>query len=205
MLLESVVPRVMILFLLSILPLFLAACDRETAPAGQAEPANAGKSAKAGFGLESAGGLKAELSYHFAGRAAPDAVFHGADGREVALSDYVGRPLLVNLWATWCAPCKAEMPTLDALAALEEDRITVIAVSQDLQGRKPVRAFFESARIANLEPFIDPDNVLTTAVGGNIAMPTTILYDSQGREVWRVVGGVEWDDAEVARLLDEAA
>ena len=55
------------------------------------------------------------------------------------------------------------------------------------------------------EPFIDPDNVLTTAVGGNIAMPTTILYDSQGREVWRVVGGVEWDDAEVARLLDEAA
>ena len=90
-------------------------------------------------------------------------------------------------------------------AALEEDRITVIAVSQDLQGRKPVRAFFESARIANLEPFIDPDNVLTTAVGGNIAMPTTILYDSQGREVWRVVGGVEWDDAEVARLLDEAA
>ena len=77
-------PRVMILFLLSILPLFLAACDRETAPAGQAEPANAGKSAKAGFGLESAGGLKAELSYHFAGRAAPDAVLHGADGREVA-------------------------------------------------------------------------------------------------------------------------
>lgn len=198
-------PRVMILFLLLIGPLFLGACDRETAPAGQAEPATAQESAKQGFGLESASGLKAELSYRFAGRAAPDAVFAGADGRNVALSDYAGRPLLVNLWATWCAPCKAEMPTLDALAALEEGEVTVIAVSQDMQGRKPVRSFFDTARIANLEPFTDPENRLSAAVGGAIALPTTILYDSQGKEVWRITGGVEWDDAEIAKLLDEAA
>ena len=198
-------PRVMILFLLLIVPLFLAACDRETAPSGQAEPAKGQETAKAGFGLESKSGLKAELSYRFAGRAAPDANFTGADGREVALSDYTGRPLLVNLWATWCAPCKAEMPTLDALVQLEEGEITVIVVSQDLQGRKPVRAFFDSARIVNLEPFTDPDNALSSSVGGTIALPTTILYDSQGKEVWRIVGGVEWDDAEIAKLLDEAA
>jgi hypothetical protein len=69
-----------------------------------------------------------------------------------------------------------------------------------------VRAFFDSARIANLEPFTDTDNALTIfGWRNNSAMPTTILYDSQGREVWRVVGGVEWDDAEVAKLLDEAA
>lgn len=197
-------PRVMILFLLLIGPLFLAACDRETAPSGQAEPATGQESAKAGFGLESKSGLKAELSYRFAGRAAPDVSFTGADGREVALSDYFGRPLLVNLWATWCAPCKAEMPTFDALAALEEGEVTVIAVSQDLQGRKSVRAFFESARIANLEPFTDPENLLSSSVGGTVALPTTILYDSQGKEVWRIVGGVEWDDAEIAKLLDEA-
>ncbi|MGC1470215.1 MAG: TlpA disulfide reductase family protein [Sphingorhabdus sp.] len=205
MLLESDVPRVMILFLLLIVPLFLAACDRETAPSGQAEPAKGQETAKAGFGLESKSGLKAELSYRFAGRAAPDASFTGADGRDVSLSDYAGRPLLVNLWATWCAPCKAEMPTLDALAQLEEGEVTVIAVSQDLQGRKPVRAFFDSARIVNLEPFTDPDNALSSSVGGTIALPTTILYDSQGKEVWRIVGGVEWDDAEIAKLLDEAA
>jgi thiol-disulfide isomerase/thioredoxin len=110
--------------------------------------------------------------------------------------DYAGRPLLVNLWATWCAPCKAEMPTLDALAQLEEGRITVIAVSQDLQGRKPVRAFFDSARIVNLEPFTDRDNALCSAVGGNPALPTTI-FTTEGKEVWRVIGGLEWDDAEV--------
>lgn len=205
MLLEFVVPRVMILFLLLIGPLFLGACDRETAPSEQAEPASGQESAKVGFGLESANGLKAQLSYRFAGRAAPDAGFTGADGREVALGDYAGRPLLVNLWATWCAPCKAEMPTLDRLAALEKGEIVVIAVSQDLQGQKPVRAFFEAARIANLEPFTDPENALSAALGGTIVLPTTILYDSQGKEVWRIIGGVEWDDAEIAKLLNEAA
>ena len=81
----------------------------------------------------------------------------------------------------------------------------MIAVSQDLQGAKPVRAFFDSARIANLEPYTDPDNALSSAVGGTVALPTTILYNSQGKEVWRIIGGVEWDDAEIAKLLDEAA
>jgi thiol-disulfide isomerase/thioredoxin len=207
MLLESELSRVIFLPLLLAMPLFLAACDRQSAPKEQAEPSAPLKAAapgKEGFGLESESGLKAELSYRYAGRKAPDAVFAGADGREVSLADYAGRPLLVNLWATWCAPCKAEMPTLDALAALEEGKISVIAVSQDLEGRKPVRAFFETAGIANLEPFIDPDNRLSSAVGGRIALPTTILYDSEGKEVWRVVGGVEWDDAEIAALLDEA-
>ncbi len=96
------------------------------------------------------------------------------------------------------------MPTLDALAALEEGRVSVIAVSQDLQGQKPVTAFFQLAAIGNLEPYTDPDNALLTAFGNNIALPTTILYDSQGREVWRVIGGVEWDDVEMAKLLAQA-
>jgi thiol-disulfide isomerase/thioredoxin len=205
MLLESDLSRLMIPILFLVAPLVLGGCDRQSAGSGQAEPVVAQESGKAGFGLESKSGLKAELSYRFAGRTAPEAIFYGADGREVSLADYAGRPLLVNLWATWCAPCKAEMPTLDALAALEEGEVTVIAVSQDLQGRKPVRSFFDSARIVNLEPFIDRDNRLSSAVGGTIALPTTILYDSQGKEVWRVVGGVEWDDAEIAGLLDEAS
>jgi thiol-disulfide isomerase/thioredoxin len=121
------------------------------------------------------------------------------------LRDYAGRPLLVNVWATWCVPCKVEMPTLDALAALEEGRLTVIAVSQDLGGRAKVRRFFETAQIANLEPLTDPDNGLLGAIGGKPALPVTILYDSDGREVWRVMGGVEWDDAEMAKLLAEAS
>ena len=96
------------------------------------------------------------------------------------------------------------MPTLDALAVLEKGRVSVIAVSQDLQGRSPVLAFFKQAAIANLQPYTDSDNALLAALGNNTALPTTILYDSAGREVWRVIGGVEWDDAEMARLLREA-
>jgi thiol-disulfide isomerase/thioredoxin len=157
------------------------------------------------LGLESANGMRATLSYAFAGHAAPTVAFTGADGRDVSLSDFAGRPLLVNIWATWCAPCKAEMPTLDALAVLEEGRISVIAVSQDLQGRKPVLAFFEEANIRNLEPYTDSDNAILSAFDNKLALPTTILYDSDGKEVWRVIGGVEWDDAEMAKLLREAS
>jgi thiol-disulfide isomerase/thioredoxin len=203
MLLESDLRVFMALILLA-----LAGCDTGSAPKGQGQaesPGKASPTAPAELGLESANGMRATLSYKFAGQPAPAVTFSGADGRDVSLSDFAGRPLLVNIWATWCAPCKAEMPTLDALAALEEGRVSVIAVSQDLQGRKPVLAFFDKAKIQNLEPYTDSDNALLAAFDNRLALPTTILYDSDGNEVWRVVGGVEWDDAEMARLLNEAA
>jgi len=187
--------------------ILLAGCDSGSKPAGQAQPAGAvvtGDIKQADVGLESASGLRATLSYKFAGQPAPKADFQAADGRDVTLAAFAGRPLLVNIWATWCAPCKAEMPTLDALATLEEGRVSVIAISQDLEGRAPVRAFFDKAAIVNLEPYTDADNAILEAFGNNIALPTTILYDSAGREVWRVMGGVEWDDAEMAKLLREA-
>jgi thiol-disulfide isomerase/thioredoxin len=187
--------------------MLLVGCDSSSAPTGQAQqtaPAPAKKDKGADIGLESASGLRATLSYKYAGGQAPKAVFTGADGRDVTLADFAGRPLLVNIWATWCAPCKAEMPTLDALAVLEEGRVSVIAVSQDLEGRTPVRAFFDNAGIVNLESYTDPENALLAAFENNIALPTTILYDSEGREVWRVMGGVEWDDAEMAKLLMQA-
>lgn len=187
--------------------ILLAACDTGSAPKGQVQPESIPPTAAAGqdIGLESANGMKATLSYKFAGKAAPAVSFTGADGRDVSLSDFAGRPLLVNLWATWCAPCKAEMPTLDALAALEAGKISVIAVSQDLQGRKPVVEFFRQTSVVNLEPYTDPENALLAAFDHMVPLPTTILYDSDGREVWRVIGGVEWDDAEMAALLNEAA
>ena len=126
------------------------------------------------------------------------------DGRTIAFRDYLGRPTVVNFWATWCAPCKAEMPTLDALAASEKGRMNVIAVSQDLEGRAPVFAFFKETAVKNLVPYTDADNALLTAFNNAIALPTTILYDSDGKEVWRVAGSVEWDEAEMAKLLRAA-
>jgi thiol-disulfide isomerase/thioredoxin len=193
---------------IALILLSLAGCDTGSAPKGQGQagaPEKAAKPSAAEVGLESANGMRATLSYKYAGKPAPTAPFTGADGRDVSLSDFAGRPLLVNLWATWCAPCKAEMPTLDALAALEEGRVSVIAVSQDLQGRRPVKAFFDATGIENLEPYTDADNALLAAFDNQVALPTTILYDSDGKEVWRVAGGVEWDDAEMAKLLREAS
>lgn len=94
---------------------------------------------------------------------------------------------------------------LDKLAAREAGRLTVLAVSQDTEEpRKRVGAFFAGAKIGNLEPYIDADNVLMTAAGNNVVLPTTILYDSDGREVWRVMGGVDWGSDKVAALLREA-
>ena len=209
MLLESDMRLIITLLLVSPL-LLLAACDKTSAPQEQEEtetsetveaaPSNA---ARDDIALESASGMKAVLSYANAGSAAPTATFTGADGRDVALSDFAGRPLLVNIWATWCAPCKAEMPTIDALAELEAGNMSVIAVSQDLEGRAVVTDFFKRATIRNLEPYTDRENALLSSYG-SISLPTTILYDSEGVEVWRVQGGLEWNDEEVAKLLNEA-
>jgi thiol-disulfide isomerase/thioredoxin len=190
--------------------LLIAGCDRASKPKEQEGHAKAPETGakvagkKPDIGLISDNGAKAMLTYAYAGTTAPKSAFTGADGRDVQLSDFAGRPLLVNIWATWCAPCKVEMPTLDALAALEEGRMSVIAVSQDLEGRKPVQAFFKAAKVENLLPYNDADNALLGALGGNVNLPTTILYDGNGREVWRVAGGVEWDDGEVSKLLAEA-
>ena len=194
-------------FVIALILLVLTGCDKETPGQGQAQPAlsaNSDAAGKAEIILESANGTRATLSYRFAGQKAPTAPFADADGQDVTLADFEGKPLLLNIWATWCAPCKAEMPTLDALAKLEKDRMAVIAVSQDLEGRAPVLAFFKETKVQNLVPYTDADNAILAAFNNAIALPTTILYDSAGKEVWRIAGGVEWDDTEMAKLLRAA-
>ena len=108
-------------FVIALILLVLAGCDKESEPKGQAQPAStakAGASDTAEIALESANGMRATLSYKFAGQKAPSAPFADAQGQDVSLADFEGKPLLLNIWATWCAPCKAEMPTLDALSSI---------------------------------------------------------------------------------------
>lgn len=138
-----------------------------------------------------------------AGQAAPQLQFTDPDGAKVTLAEFEGKPLLLNLWATWCAPCVAEMPTLDALAAQDED-LQVLAVSQDIAGQEAkVAAFFEERKLSRLEPYRDPTMEMMTALEAGV-LPTTILYDSKGREVWRMVGAMDWAGAEAAKLIEEA-
>ena len=179
----------------------VAGCDREKPSGGQAPDGQANISpgqAKAG----GVGQFQHQVDRSHRGKAAPAAVFVGPDDAPVTLAAFRGKPLLVNLWATWCAPCVAEMPTLDALAAKSSARMTVIAVAQDLQGATIVDPWFQKAGLKALQPYIDPQNGLLDAA--NSALPTSIYYDAGGRELWRVVGAIDWKGKEAQALLAES-
>ena len=133
----------------------------------------------------------------------PAAKVTDPDGRVLNLGALQGMPVLVNLWATWCAPCVKEMPLLDELASEYEGRLRVLTVSQDMQGADKVEPFFAQGDFAMLEPWMDPQNELGFAIGGGM-MPTTVLYDSLGREVWRVQGDYDWSSEEARAAIDAA-
>lgn len=138
-----------------------------------------------------------------AGQAAPDVELKDAENEPASLADATGRPLLVNIWATWCAPCVKELPTLQALAA-KAGAPRVIAISQDMAPRGSVDAFLDKNKLGDLEVWHDPKLELSGATGAQI-LPTTILYDSNGREVWRYVGDLDWTGEEAAKLLADGA
>jgi thiol-disulfide isomerase/thioredoxin len=139
-----------------------------------------------------------------AGKPAPDTAFKDPDGGDITLADFKGTPVLVNLWATWCAPCKKELPTLDALARAhdKDGSLGVIAVSQDMGPQGSVEAALTDLKVDDLGAYHDPKMALSGALGADI-LPTTILYDAQGKEVWRYVGDLDWTGEEARKLLAE--
>ncbi|MGQ3102099.1 MAG: TlpA family protein disulfide reductase [Sphingopyxis solisilvae] len=177
----------------------IAGCDREKAGGGQPADGQANVSAGQAKGI---GKFEYVVDRSHKGEAAPSAAFTGPDDAVVTLAGFKGKPLLVNLWATWCAPCVAEMPTLDALAAKRGEAMAVIAVAQDLQGAEVVDPWFQKAGLKALQPYLDPENALLDAY--NSALPTSIFYDAEGRELWRVIGAIDWQGKEATALLAEA-
>lgn len=143
------------------------------------------------------------LDRSHAGTAAPNIPFEDGEGRPTSMAAFRGKPVLVNLWATWCGPCIIEMPSLDSLAAREGEALEVLTLSQDLAGREAVTRFFAEHRFANLEAHLDKEMAFMMALRVD-TLPTTILYDAEGKEVWRMTGRAEWESERVARLLDEA-
>jgi thiol-disulfide isomerase/thioredoxin len=140
------------------------------------------------------------------GEAAPAALFKNPDGGEISIAKFKGVPVLVNLWATWCAPCVKELPTLDKLAKSHRDdgALGVVAISQDSGDQTGVVAFLKNLNVTDLGAYHDADMKLSGALGPDTVLPTTILYDANGKEVWRYVGDLDWTSAEAAKLLSEA-
>jgi thiol-disulfide isomerase/thioredoxin len=171
-------------------------CDRQSGPKQQAEGANV-----AVPDTPAAPKALDKLDRSHKGEAAPGIAFVDASGKKLSLADFRGKPILLNLWATWCAPCVKEMPTLDALAIRAGDTLQVVTVSQDFDAAK-VAPFFAKAKFGKLQPYIDTETAFSTQLGVNL--PTTILYDSAGREVWRVLGDTDWAGDAAAKLIAEA-
>jgi thiol-disulfide isomerase/thioredoxin len=137
------------------------------------------------------------------GKPAPATAFTDPDGKPVKLADFTGKPVLVNLWASWCAPCVKELPTLDKLA--QQGGVQVLAVSQDSGPHASVVAFLQGHKIGSLESYQDSKMGLSGALGPETVLPTSILFDANGKEVWRYVGDLDWTSPEAAKLLSEGA
>jgi thiol-disulfide isomerase/thioredoxin len=149
--------------------------------------------------------LTGTLDRSFVGETIPEVTVVDPDGGELLLSE-VGEPVLLNLWATWCAPCVVEMPLLDELAADLDGQVRVLTVSEDMRGAEVVVPFFAERDLANLPQWLDPQNELAFTFGGGPVLPLTVLYDAEGNELWRVIGAYDWGSEEArAEVLDALA
>ncbi|MGH6894973.1 MAG: TlpA family protein disulfide reductase [Geminicoccaceae bacterium] len=134
-------------------------------------------------------------------RELPELRFVDGDGREMTLEAFEGRTILLNIWATWCVPCREEMPALDRLQAkLGGPDFVVVPLSIDREGLPAVKAFYEELGLEALGIYVDQSGKASRQLGA-VGIPTTLLVDSEGREVGRTLGPAEWDSDEIVEFL----
>lgn len=136
---------------------------------------------------------------------APKSAFLDEQGAMVNFERFRGKVVVLNLWATWCTPCVAEMPMLDRLQQqLKDVGVVVVALSLDRGGPNAVKAFYQENGIKHLGVYVDP-SMRAQSDFKVIGLPTTILIDREGRDRGRIVGPAEWDDAKAADLVLSAS
>lgn len=149
-------------------------------------------------------GPKARVSVHAAPVELPPFALQAPDGSRQGIETFRGKAVVLDLWATWCLPCRAEFPDLDRLqAARGAAGVQVVPVSLDRKGWPAVDKFYADTGVHNLPRYLDEERTLTGVLGVE-ALPTTLILDRQGREVARIVGSLDWAGAEAAALLDRA-
>jgi thiol-disulfide isomerase/thioredoxin len=137
--------------------------------------------------------------------AVPDAVFLSQDGAPHHLSEFKGRGMVVNMWATWCVPCVAEMPALDALSkALAPHDIAVLPLSSDRGGADAVQAWYRQHGVTALPVLLDPKGALARAFNVR-GIPTTVIVNTAGQVVARLEGAADWASADAQALIRKLA
>jgi thiol-disulfide isomerase/thioredoxin len=138
----------------------------------------------------------------------PDLAFEDADGKPRKLSDWRGRTVLVNLWATWCVPCRKEMPALDTLQTkLGGPEFEVVAVNIDTRDPEKPKNFLKDANLTRLGYFADPKAKVfqeLKGIGRALGMPTSVLVDGQGCEIATIAGPAEWSSDDAVKLITAA-
>jgi thiol-disulfide isomerase/thioredoxin len=133
----------------------------------------------------------------------PEAVLLDATDGEHALADYKGKWVVLNFWATWCAPCRREMPSLERLQAAMPE-IAVVPVATGRNAVEGIQRFFDEAGVTTLPILRDPTSDLAHAMGV-MGLPVTVILNPDGQEVARLIGDAEWDSDSAKAVLKELA
>lgn len=173
-----------------VLALGAGGCDRESAKQAQPQAEQTGTAPAA------------KLDRSKRGADLPPITVQDASGKTLALASLKGKPVLINLWATWCAPCVVELPTLNAIANRADLNLAVVTISQDMANTEKVQPFLDQRGLAQLPAWLDTKGDLAFHYGAD-TLPATILYDAAGKEVWRFMGERDWRSEESMALLAE--
>lgn len=155
------------------------------------------------FALQYRAKPEAEIAFLETPRAVPEMSFIDRQGRPITMADFKGKVVVLNIWATWCLPCREEMPSLNNLqATLGGEDFQVVALSIDETGFREIEYFYEQYDIDNLAIYLDEEQNLYSELGV-VAIPTSLIIDRQGFEIGRMIGSATWDsDRMIATLWD---
>jgi thiol-disulfide isomerase/thioredoxin len=182
----------------------LGRSDNALRPAASAPAAQSAKPTAAPSGPGSnalSQGQMAAFVFRAAPQDLPEVKFEDATGRERTLADWKGKVVLLNLWATWCLPCRKEMPALDKLQReLGSEAFEVVALSVDRAGLSGARRFLDEAKVEKLALYADPSARMASTLRA-AGLPATLLIDREGREIGRLLGPAQWDGEDARRLI----
>ncbi|MEM7398136.1 MAG: TlpA disulfide reductase family protein [Pseudomonadota bacterium] len=182
--------------------------NRSEGSAAQDTASESGASIASGIGAGPLKGLNTGAMTAFVIRpepaVLPEFAFEKPGGGEISSADLKGKVVLLNIWATWCVPCREEMPQLNALEAeLGSDGFEVVALNIDKGGPDKAVKFLEETGATDLKAYYDPSGKLFAKFKA-VGMPTTLLIDTEGKEMGRLVGPADWSSPEAKAIVEAA-